>query len=31
MATSLLRTSFADIAVSDSAGAGPAVLMIHGN
>lgn len=27
----ILQTSFADIAVQDSAGAGPAMLMIHGN
>ena len=31
MTTSVVPTSFADIAVSDSAGAGSAVLMIHGN
>jgi pimeloyl-ACP methyl ester carboxylesterase len=31
MTNSVLPTSFADIAVSDSAGAGSAVLMIHGN
>jgi pimeloyl-ACP methyl ester carboxylesterase len=29
--TSVLRTRFADIAVQESAGAGPVVLMIHGN
>jgi pimeloyl-ACP methyl ester carboxylesterase len=31
MQTSVVPTSFADIAIWDSAGAGPAVLMIHGN
>jgi pimeloyl-ACP methyl ester carboxylesterase len=31
MTASLLPTAFADIAIRDSAAAGPAVLMIHGN
>jgi pimeloyl-ACP methyl ester carboxylesterase len=31
MIESVLPTAFADIAVQDSAGAGPVVLMIHGN
>jgi pimeloyl-ACP methyl ester carboxylesterase len=31
MGTSILQTAFADISVLDTEGAGPAVLMVHGN
>jgi hypothetical protein len=31
MTSSVVPTAFADIAIRESAGEGPAVLMIHGN